>query len=88
MMVQCFTLNNDGKFLVEFPSVEETKTWKGHFTINDDRILFYFTGNNALCKTQMGEYAMRFPEGKLILLEKNDKCKSRKAKMAGTWFRL
>ncbi len=82
------TLKKEGKFVVEFPSVEETKTWSGHFTVNEDRILFYFTGNDKLCKSQMGEYAIRFPEDKLVLIEKRDKCKTRKKTMAGAWFRL
>ncbi|MFC2106735.1 alpha/beta hydrolase [Bacteroidota bacterium] len=82
------TFRNDGTFVVEFPSVENNKTWNGKYTFEDERILIYFTENDSICNMKIGEYVLTFPDKNLVLKEKKDKCKTRRKKLEGSWFRL
>ena len=82
------TINPNGTFTIDFPSVESTASTKGTYKIEENKIIFLYKPDSDVCDGIEGTYRINLKDNVLEFLLISDKCKSRKKHFKEGWFRL
>ncbi len=82
------TINSNGTFTIDFPSVESTKSTKGTYKIKGNKIIFLYKPDSDICDGIEGTYRINLKDNVLEFSLISDKCKSRKKHFKEEWFRL
>jgi hypothetical protein len=82
------TINSNGIFTIDFPSVEPKACTQGTFKIEENKIIFLYKPDSDICSGIEGTYRINLKDNVLEFSLISDKCKSRKKHFKEGWFRL
>jgi alpha-beta hydrolase superfamily lysophospholipase len=82
------TINPNGTFTIDFPSVESTAFTQGTYKIEGNKIIFLNKPGSDICDGIEGTYRINLKDNALEFSLISDKCKSRKKHFKEGWFRL
>ena len=82
------TINSNGTFTIDFPSIESTASIKGTYEIEGNKIIFLYKPDSDICDGIEGTYRINLKDNILEFLLISDKCKSRKKHFKEEWFGL
>ena len=82
------TINPNGTFTIDYPSVESTASTQGTYKIEGNKIIFLYKPDSDVCGGIEGTYRINLKDNALEFSLISDKCKSRKKHFKEGWFRL
>ncbi len=82
------SIDQNGNYTLDFPSVEDTDPWKGSIRLDNNKIYISLENHRDLCNKDEGIYTFKIQEGELMLSAAKDRCKIRKERFTDTWFQL
>lgn len=82
------SLKGNGRFSIDFPSVESTDNISGQYAIDSNKIIFQYDISEKDCQGGKGTYNYTILDEKLELKTIDDDCDSRRELMTSGWFSL
>jgi len=80
---------NRFSFSIEIPSVDQKTAIKGELSVVKNVLTFVYTSGSETCRGDEGHYQYTLEDnGDIFFKLIKDNCKSRKARMEMSWFRL